>query len=328
LKSLTKIREICTVENDTIYETENGVVVRDVIIDAGIGHEVLIGHVSDIHLNYCNARDIEEADPVLMSTYRNRVWNANAETVAHIRRALAILDDADQIVVNGDTLDYLSHGTMELMDREVWDKCPGLIATVGGHELAIRMQGDVEETTTLEQRTQIIKNYWRHDIYYVSRLVGDKVLVVGMLNDRSTFYDIQIQKLTADLEKARRNGYSVLLFFHEPIATKNPLHKHFTGEDAMLVGDPNVFPKDFCTGNYKSKKMAGCDDCNEATKKMYSLITNSADVVKGVFAAHNHSDMHLDITAHTPDGTPAVITQYINTALAYEKGHFMRILVR
>ena len=52
------------------------------------------------------------------------------------------------------------------------------------------------------------------------------------------------------------------------------------------------------------------------------------DVIKGVFAGHHHSDFHLDILATMPDGTPAVIPQYIHNATAYHNGHLMRIFLR
>lgn len=121
---------------DTIRLTPDGLYVRDVEIDAGIGQQIVIGHLCDIHYNYCNLQDLDEEDPVLMSTLENRHWLAGGASVHKARRCLEYLDGADQLVLGGDTLDYLSHGAMELMQREIWDKYPGIIATVGGHELA------------------------------------------------------------------------------------------------------------------------------------------------------------------------------------------------
>ena len=83
------------------------------------------------------------------------------------------------------------------------------------------------------------------------------------------------------------------------------LDGYVTAQDAMLVGDANAFPKDFFRGITKGKKMAGNDECDEPTKEVYNIITKNADVIKGVFAAHNHSDMHVDIMSQNPDGTKA-----------------------
>ena len=271
MKKLNVLNEVYTLKNDTIYQTDGGVYVRDVLIDAGIGQEVFIGHLSDIHLNRCNEEDMRKADPVLMSTHKNRIWNANGETVMHLKRALEILDDSDQLILNGDTLDY------------------------------------------------------------ISKLVKEKVMVVGMLNDRASFYDVQYERLKSDIERARRSGYVILLFCHEPIATKNPLHQKITAKDMMHLGDPN-YPQnletDFCNGTRGETIYAGCKKCDDATKKVYSLITESADVIKGVFTAHVHNDIHLDILAETKDGEKTFIPQYVNTALAYDNGHLMRILIK
>lgn len=309
--------------HDILYLTDNGLHIRDVVIEAGIGQEIMIGLLSDIHYNYCNAQDLEEADPVLMSTLEHRRWLAGGASVLMTRRCLQMLDDADQIVLNGDTLDYLSHGSMELMQREIWDKYPGIIAVAGGHEPARKMQGTVPETLSREDRLAMVERFWKHDLYYISKLIKDKVLVIGLFNDLSRFDADQYQKLAADIALAREKGYIILLFAHEPIATRNPAHKHITREDAIQVGDPSAFPDNYCDG-----AMAGGSSSDGATMAVYRLITGSADVIRGFFAGHVHSHLYLEIAATLPDGTAAVIPQYIHTTTAYQDGHLMRILIR
>ena len=58
------------------YSTDkNGVVVRDLTIHTGKGGKtVTVIQLSDLHFNYCNERDFEEANPAVMSTYENRTW--------------------------------------------------------------------------------------------------------------------------------------------------------------------------------------------------------------------------------------------------------------
>jgi len=230
--------------------------------------------------------------------------------------------EADQLVLGGDTMDYLSCGAMELMQREIWDKYPGIVATVGGHELVKKMRGKIPESLSREERIAIVEQFWKHDIYYTSKLIKSKVLVVGLLNDLSRFDANQYQKLAADIALAREKGYIILLFAHEPLATRNPAHKHITGEDAIQVGDASAFPGNYCDGC-----IAGGSTSDEATKAMYQLITNNADVIKGFFAGHVHSHMYLEIAAKLPDGTDTVIPQYIHTVTAYQNGHLMRILI-
>ena len=328
MKDFEIFKLVSTRENDIIHKATNGMYIRDVTVHANIGTEVHIGLLSDIHINYCNEKDFEEADPVIMSTYENRKWNANAESIPKLQRALEFLDDMDQIVLCGDTLDYISHGTMELMQQEIWDKHPEILAVVGGHELHRKMQGKVDDPLTHEEKLAIIAQFWKHDIYYASKLIQDKVLAIAMLDHEARFNSEQLAKLQKDLTRARENGYAVLIFAHEPFATHNPKDREFRTEDTMHLGDPSGYPRDFCDGAARNTYMVGSDACDDVTKEVYRLITHSADVVRAIVAGHFHSDIHLDITAQMPNGTPATIPQFISTALAYGSGHMMRICIR
>ena len=324
MKVLNKVEYITDAgENDIIYKTDNNVWVRDVTLPLGIGEEVMIAHLPDVHFNYCSQTDFDEADPVIMSTHEYRLWLANAESVPKLRACMEVVDDADQHVFNGDTLDYLSKGAMELMDREIWDKIPGAMATVGGHERAMQMQGKVPETTTMEERFKILEEYWRHDIYYYSKLIKNKVLVVAFCDDRAVITPEAYEKFKADIERCRKNGYVILMFAHEPIATGDPSHKEFSIDRVMTKGDPSGSPWNFCDGF-----ILGGSRGDELSHKFYDLIVNNADVIKGFFAGHYHNDMELFVKAKNPDGSDAVIPQYVSTALAYSGGHVMRILVK
>lgn len=326
MDKLHSVKDIYCGNEGDIYLADNGVMVWDVTIDADIGEEVRIAHISDIHFNYCNSIDFEENDPVLMSTYKNRVWCENGSTVRQFRNILELTGDAHQIVINGDTLDYISHGTMELMDREVWEKIPDVIATVGGHEICINMQGEVPETKTYEERVAIIKDYWRHDIYYVSKVLCDKVMVVSLFNNLAAFNEYQLEKLTADLETAKENGYTVMIFAHEPFRTCNPDEKNFSVDRVLVEGDTKKFPMDFC--DCTTRLMVGADSCDDTTKAVYNLIINNADVVKAIFVGHFHNNIYTEILAKTSSGENGVIPQYIHTASAYDDGSFMRICIK
>ncbi len=325
MKKLNQAEFIASADNgnDLIYRIENGVWVRDVIFDLGIGDEVMVAHLPDVHFNYCNQADFDGGDPVVLSTHEYRKWLANGESVPKLRRCLEVVDDADCHVFNGDTLDYLSEGAKELMDREVWDKVPDAIATIGGHERAIQMQGKVPETTTMEERYQMLEEYWRHDIYYYSKLIKNKVLVVGFCDDRAYITEEALAKFRADIELCRKNGYVMLMFAHEAVATGDPDHKEFGIDRVMTQGDPSGSPWNFCDGF-----MLGGNRGNDISREFYDTLVNSADVIKGFFAGHHHNDMEIFIKAKNPDGSDAVIRQYIATALAYGDGHVMRILVK
>ena len=309
-------------KNHHVYEAKDSILVRDIEIDAGIGKEITIGVVSDLHFNYCNEEDFKEANPVVMSSYEHRVWRAGGDSVPTARKCLEAISDCDQIIVNGDTLDYLTHGAMELMDKEVWDKYPKVLASLGGHECTKSMQGLLEDETTLESRYELLQKYWRHDIHYVSRLIGEKVLCVVMNNSQGTFYDHQIEPLKRDIALAKEKGYPILIFFHEPIDTADPKDEVTTLEMALLVGNKSTFPKNFYNGTGLGNKGS------EANKTVYNLIVNNAEVIKGVFAGHKHSDFYLEILAKNSDGTDAIIPQYVTTAAIYQDGHILRATIK
>ena len=326
MRSYDKKEIIRQSPTDRIYRAENGVTLWDVTVDAGIGDEVYIAHLSDLHYNYCNEQDMAEADPVLMSTHEHRLWLYNGASVPNVRHCLAMAEDADAYVFNGDTLDYLSHGTMELMNREIWDNYPDCIATVGGHEVARQMQGQVPEILSYGERLNIVQDYWRHDIYYVSKVIKNKVMIIGFLNNCGWQTAEQTEKLKADLGLAREKGYAVLLFAHEPIATNNPAYATFTVDDILLKGDTGGYPRNYYDGG--SSHLPGGNNADAESRAFYDVIYHSADVIKAFFAGHEHNDFKLDILAKTPSGEDAVIPQYVHTTSVIGEGHFMRILVK
>lgn len=332
MKQLKRIKNIVGTEKDknkNIYVIENGLQVRDIEIDAKIGEEITVGIISDLHFNYCNQRDFDEADPVIMSTYENRKWLANGESIPIARKCLKFLECTDQIILNGDTLDYLSWGTLEKIQEEIWDKYPDALATVAGHELARKVQGNVEDTMPKEEKEKILQKFWKHDINYTSKLIKDKLLVVVMRNDRGEYSAYQEECLTKDLKNAREKGYAVLLFQHEPIRTNNPNEQCITAKDALTYGDGSGLNFDFFSGvTKKGVKLAGNDELDEQSKAVYKLIIHNADVIKAVFAGHWHSDFNLEILGKNPDGTEAVIPMYIHTSAIFDDGHVMRIIVK
>lgn len=310
--------------DDKIYTEKSGLQVREITLNFGLGYETVIGYLSDLHLNFCNKQDFEEQNPVVMSTYKHRLWGANADFVPKLRMCLQYISNCDQIVINGDTLDYLSHGCMELMDREVWDKVPGVMATVGGHELAMCMQGTVRETFPLSERKKIIESYWRHNIYYYSKMLGDKIIIAGFYNNGGCADKYTYDMLSKDIKYARENDCIILLFAHEPIRTLNLEHKNFTADMLITKGDTGGFPYDFFAGG----NLLGNENCDEISKAVYNLITTNADTVKAFFAGHFHNDIYLPINAKTVSGEMAVIPQYVTTSAVFDNGHTVKIIIK
>lgn len=170
-----------------------------------------------------------------------------------------------------------------------WNKYSNVLSTLGGHEIARQIQGEIPNTKPLKERLDILQKYWRHDIYYETKLVKNKVLCIGLFNDMANMYEIQKIKPKEDLALARQKGYIVLIFAHEPFASGNTKHRNITPDQAILKGYPDVFPTDMCDGSKTSTRITGGVFSNDVAKEVYHIIVNSADVVKGIFAGHYHS---------------------------------------
>ena len=88
MKTFEIEKTVCVKENDIIRKAMDRTYVRDVTIPAGIGTEVRIGLLSDVHINYCNERDFAEADPVIMREIPTRNLQAWSQLKSqnHLRR--------------------------------------------------------------------------------------------------------------------------------------------------------------------------------------------------------------------------------------------------
>ena len=311
---------------ESFYKLEEGLLVRDVVIEpvSTMEEPVTVVQVSDPHFNYCNEEDLAENNPSTMSTWNNRDLNSFKRMPERAHKALQNLIDGmeyasaygDATVVTGDVLDYLSWGNLELMKRFITTSYPDTLVTLGNHE-PVRVMGlptDVADPTTLQSRLDILQENWNHDIYYTSQVVNGQVLVIQMDNGQNRFWESQVAQLEADLDRARKEGYTVLLFLHVPISTNDPAD---TAVEPLLEHDPGTY--DFNSGVY----VIGSDE----STGVYDLITNNADVIKGIFAGHMHSDFYTEVQARTADGKTAVIPQYILTGSFYGDGNVLKITV-
>ena len=314
-------------------DEKTGIVVRDVSISTDKGGDaVTVIQLTDVHLNYCNDADLK--NPTLKSTWENRRWlKITRENGEHGSRALNNLKSClefidavspSQLIVTGDVLDYLSEGAFELAKEYIFTPYPDALACIGNHEIPQRMQGEVGETLSLDERMDILKSQWPCDISYVSRLLDGKVMLIVMDNASAggfgAFTEEQVKKLESDVATARENGYTVLLFYHIPLATENPAYAQAQAEP-HVKGDKGTAVWNFETRGIHS------DSSDPATKRAYELITSSADVIKAAFCGHKHNDFYTELNATDINGANAVIPQYILIGTPYGTGNALRITV-
>ena len=136
-----------------------------------------------------------------------------------------------------------------------------------------------------------MQSQWKHDIYYTSEVLNDKVMVVVMDNQKCKFRDVEYDLLAADIADAREKGIPMLIFEHVAIPQKNPAE---SAVEAIRVGDTSKTVYNFYEGDAYLLKYGQGD---EASDKVYDLIVNNADVIKGIFCGDLHEDMYTEVKA-------------------------------
>lgn len=279
-------------KNNVIYQFgENGLIVRETTIDSGRGGDpVEIVHITDAHVAFEITRRLN--------------WQTCLRYAAGF----------DYTVATGDLIDGL-HTDLTKWFKDSLVNNPNTMLTLGNHEWN-PTKGTPEQ---MSDRYALLQEYWPNNVVYSSVVVKNKVMLIQLDNSQNEFCTEQIAKLQADLTIARDKGYTVLLFYHVPLCTKNPAE---TGVKALLPFDPTQIHK------YNFSRGHLCGTADDATGQVYDIITNNADVIKGAFCGHLHEDIYTEIVAKTPDGKDAVIPQYINHAARYDNGHVLKITVK
>lgn len=310
----------------TYNQLDNGMVVRDVQI-AGNGNSketTSVVQISDPHFNYYNEEDAAEGNPSTLSTWENRglnkMWNGiPTQSIFNFANSMEYAEAyADKVVVTGDVLDYISNGTISLMQRYINKPYSDAMVVVGNHD-PIRVMGlktDVPDAGTVTSRYDLIQKSWNNDVYYTSEMVSEDVMIIQLDNSQNKFWNSQIEKLTNDLAEARENNYTVLLFMHEPISTG----------DSADTAVPALIATDDASLNFYNGSVIK-SSANNDTATVINLITSYGDVVKGIFAGHTHSDYYSEVHAKDAKGGDTYIPQYVLTANFYGKGHVLKITV-
>ena len=269
---------------------------REITVNTGKGGDPLeIIHLTDTHMEAGNNSTLE---------------------VKKFRTLVDYVATADQVILSGDTFSSLTDINLKLMQREVWEALPNALAAIGNHET---YGGTMENN--VGKRYQALQEVWKHNVFYTSRVLGDKVMVIQLDDGTKSFRANQVEPLRKDLETARKKGYAVLIFTHIALITNNPKESavdSLTGKTKGMNFQSNRF-NDFVGQPVMD---------SGATKNVYELITNNADIVKGVFCGHAHDYFYTEIVAKTGSGQSAVIPQYVGARACDNYGHMTRIIVK
>lgn len=305
-----------------VLDSNTGVYYRNVNIDAANveGDTITVVQFNDVHF------DLNTENSWTDKPYDTKTKANNALTYAQNA-------NADRVVVVGDVMSDESQANIDAMD-EVFNQSTifdpeKIIMCIGNHDARENQSGS--ETTSLKDRLEVLEAKWKNDLYYSSDVIEEKVMIIQMDNasqaggtGKSAFWDAQVPLLKADLDTARANGYVVLIFYHIPLATNNS-------------EDNGVMPVTVYGDGAKDKFANGCNYYNDsnlvganstgASKQIYDLITNNADVIAATFCGHMHADFCTEIAAKTALGEDRDIPQYVLVGNVYDGGHVINITV-
>jgi len=309
-------------EPETCYFMKNNIVTQVANIKSKKTDTpaVRILQFSDMHINLVNDEDRTNEEVMYTSTCRK--WLANGASVPMLQKLMKYSENFDATVITGDTMDYLTAGATEVLKNEVWGVNPDTLVAVGGHDVTRQMQTGLSDKTSLQSRLDTIAAFWENDIYYVSRIIADKVMLIVLNNGSHCYFDCQVEPLQRDIEYARTHDLIILIFQHEPICTGNP-------EDETVAAF-RVYSGE--TRNFYSGAI-GCPlnaaKESAATKEVYRLLTTNADVIAGFFTGHYHTGLFTRVNCTTDTGEQTTLPQYDCLPGAYDGsiGHVIEITV-
>ena len=306
---------------------ENGLIIHRVYVDAGMDEEKNILLISDIHLSNWNLKDFEEKNPIILETIdKRRSTFKREDAFLNIERIMNYAGLFDKVIVAGDSIDYLTWGALDYVQRYIYNKRPDALVLLGNHDTKRAIGHCMHDPSSLSSREEMIKTVIKTDLYYHSEVIGNKVLIVGLNNGTASYTPYQYEKLLTDIEMARENGLSMLVFQHQPICTYNEDEKRV---EPIYMSSPSAYRNgfNFCD----NRDRAGSPASSEETMRVYRLITENADIVKGVFCGHWHNEAYTQIVGsymQNGEKVTKMIPQYVNDAVSYDNGHMMIITLR
>ena len=218
-------------------------------------------------------------------------------------------------------MNFYSQANCDLVEKYIFNAKENInaamsakfIAVCGNHDATLSGIAGSQGNKVIHQENQekvvALYNKYGQDLKYYREIIDERVMLIQMDNamasdvSSSRFTDAQAAMLEADIELAHTKGYTVLLFYHIPLPSMN-------GEDIM------------------EKYYDGMNKYSTADEKVYNIITNNADVIKGCFAGHTHVDSYSEIVAKTSAGRKALVPQYVLQALYEGKGAMTRITLK
>jgi len=277
---------------------DDGLKVKETVIDIGLSKPVKLARITDSHLVYVNGADNAIAREQASIRYQYYVdADKKLERCVNYANALGV----DLVTFTGDIWDFFSMGNLAKF-KKATSVLDDFLFSLGNHEDIRKVGGNLTIGDELQLLRKTISKYVKNDLSFATRKVGE-ITVVSMDNSRYTFSENQVEKMKAEIAKGR----PILIMMHTPLYTEKLLETAKANNDAgSLMGYPDSVAT---SGGYR--KM------DSATKEMVDLINANPDIIKGIFAGH----LHYDHESNLESGIP----QYLLRASVQEKG-FIEII--
>lgn len=296
----------------------NGFNIRDIVIDTGIVgfEETDICYITDPHFNYINQTDISEGMASTRASYRGRTWRRKGESIVSAVEAVNFASSFDKIIMGGDSVDYLSEGGLMLTSRIFAERSVNnnVMMVLGNHEGTELCDEDIDigEMLTTQQHYDFYQKKWSNNVYYSSDILKssegkEQVMIIGLDNSLVRYWKSQLEPLQKDLDYARKNNIPVLIFQHLPMLTMNPAEQNY---GFVMSEDNSYFANDtipnqsanYYTDMTKNYNFLGHANSDEDTLNVYNLIRENADIIKGIFHGHLHSNTYTEVVGVDEDG--------------------------
>jgi len=210
------------------------------------------------------ADEADRANANIAAAFEKRgTCNPPELTTQSAQREVEMSPYFDKTVVLGDFIDFFSTGSLSLWKSTVLDPVgPDLLTVIGAHDVRTdfinrRPYMEMPPEKTLPTVSKFLPN----DPYYASELIGEKVLAVCIWTDWGWFvsYWNIAEKLKADLERARKNGWTVVVFGHDGFYP-NTWTKGADGKYDRAADKQACLMKGFCLSGDNAKKQESYAD--------------------------------------------------------------------
>lgn len=329
-------------KNTWIYRVNSsGLLVREADIDLGTGDsELILTHTSDWHIVAMS--DADYADEQVARSYEERKTYFT-DGPKNARKAMQFGNFYGKTVITGDVTDFLSYASFDYVNSTIGKS--DVIVGLGNHEFRKVWYGTYKDTTDINGRYAVTQENWPNNIFYHSEIMKDKVMLIYVYNsagdDTQKYYteaftakdalgnektDTVDNFLAGDLAIAKENGYKVLLFQHTPTSTGK---EEDASLQAIMQNENDAADKVVTSDFYHLSGNA--DNDTDMDKAVYKLITENADIIKGIFNGHVHAHLYSEVMAKsTPEAETydSVIPQYTLGLNAYGNGNVIKITVK